>query len=121
MIIAVTGGRSYSDQAKVDAVLDAIWDQCNCKLTVVHGGAPGADACANAWVMAKRAHGANVRKVVHYAEWGKFGKAAGPIRNSEMLMAHKIDLLVAFPGGDGTADCVRKARSRNIPVRAIEP
>jgi Protein of unknown function (DUF2493). len=77
VIIAVTGGRSYSDQAKVDAVLDAIWDQCNCKLTVVHGGAPGADACANAWVMAKRAHGANVRKVVHYAEWGNSGRPRG--------------------------------------------
>lgn len=41
---------------------------------------------------------------------------AGCKRNTRMLDMHKPVALVAFPGGKGTADCVRKARVRGIKV-----
>jgi hypothetical protein len=43
------------------------------------------------------------------ANWKVYGRAAGPIRNMKMLLEGKPDLVVAFPGGIGTADMVKKA------------
>ena len=47
------------------------------------------------------------------ADWTKHGKAAGPIRNQKML-DECPDLVVAFPGGKGTADMVRRAMKAGI-------
>ena len=56
------------------------------------------------------------------ADWAKHGKAAGPIRNAEMLTEFLPDYIVAFPGGKGTADMLRKAekaRVTNIEIVGI--
>lgn len=53
------------------------------------------------------------------ADWHRDGKAAGPIRNRRMLLEGMPDLVVAFPGGRGTADMVRRARAAGIEV--VEP
>lgn len=44
-------------------------------------------------------------------------RAAGPIRDQEMLDKGKPDLVVAFLGNRGTADMVRRAREAGVPVR----
>ena len=52
------------------------------------------------------------------AEWSRLVVAAGPIRNQAMLeeaggLAHRAGaelLVLAFPGGAGTASCIREAR-----------
>lgn len=43
-----------------------------------------------------------------------FGPGAGPRRNQAML--HLAEKVVAFPGGKGTANCVRQARALGLPV-----
>lgn len=48
------------------------------------------------------------------ADWDRQGTAAGPLRNRRML--EDAELLVAFPGRDGTKSCVEIAQSLNIPV-----
>lgn len=53
------------------------------------------------------------------ADWRKYGKSAGPLRNQQMIDEGKPDLVVAFPGGTGTADMVRRAKAAGI--RVIEP
>ena len=45
-----------------------------------------------------------------YAQWTKYGKSAGPIRNAEMLRFGKPQLVVAFPGGDGTENMIGQAK-----------
>ena len=52
------------------------------------------------------------------ADWDTHGKAAGPIRNKEMLESG-VDLLVAFPGGKGTNNCVQQAVVLSIPVLKV--
>lgn len=58
------------------------------------------------------------------ADWKKHKKAAGPIRNQLMLdseIEHIEEcLLVAFPGGKGTADMVRRAMRFGIEVEDIK-
>lgn len=47
---------------------------------------------------------------------GPLDRSAGPKRNQRMLDKGKPDLVLAFPGGDGTADMVRKAKSAGVPI-----
>ena len=53
------------------------------------------------------------------AEWKKHGKAAGPIRNRKMLQDGKPDLVLAFPGGRGTANMVELATDAGIRVMHV--
>jgi len=83
--------------------------------SVIAGGANGADT------MAKHlAHAWNVPFRMFRADWNTHGKAAGPIRNQRMLDEGKPDLVVAFPGGRGTADMVRRAKAAGVLVREIQ-
>jgi hypothetical protein len=61
-------------------------------------------------------------KVERYrADWAKHGRAAGPIRNKQMLEEGKPDLVVAFPGGQGTANMMSQVREAGVRVMAITP
>ena len=79
--------------------------------TVIEGDARGADRMAGEWA---QCHG--VQNLKFRAEWEKLGRKAGPIRNQLMLDEGRPDLVVAFPGGRGTADMVRRARAAGIDV-----
>jgi hypothetical protein len=63
-------------------------------------------------------HASKVREAAFPADWKRHGKSAGPLRNQEMLDAAP-DLVIAFPGGRGTADMVRRAKSVNVKVIEI--
>ena len=54
------------------------------------------------------------------ANWAKHGNMAGPIRNQAMLVKGKPDLVLAFPGGRGTADMVNRARVSKVPVELCD-
>lgn len=109
--ILVTGGRDFHDRDLLEQVLDVLEPYC-----VIHGGAPGADTLANEWA------GKNGAAVEEYpAEWEVHGKVAGPIRNQVMLDKSQPDLVVAFPGGNGTEDMVRRARRAGYVVLRVEP
>jgi predicted Rossmann-fold nucleotide-binding protein len=80
---------------------------------LIHGGAKGADAAADAWAREQRGF---PNPIVFEALWDD---AAGPIRNEKMLREGKPDLVVAFPGGDGTKDMVDRARAAGVTVMEI--
>lgn len=84
--------------------------------TVIHGGARGADEGAARWGESE-----SVPVLAFPAAWKKHGKAAGPIRNARMIRDGKPDVVIAFPGGRGTADMIRQAEAAGIPVRRIKP
>lgn len=105
MKVLVCGGRSFDDWSLLNRTL------ININPTeIIHGRAHGADALAFAWAEINR-----VKATAVPAEWGKHGKAAGPIRNQQMLDMEP-DLVVAFPGGKGTADMVRRAKKAGVRV-----
>jgi hypothetical protein len=123
MRVIITGGRDYDDAHTVDTVLRALdWED----VTLVHGGAPGADSLADQlWTGDKLES--------FPAEWGVHDDgcyhrprsdgscpAAGPRRNRQMLAAG-ADLVIAFPGGRGTADMVSIAREAGVPVLEVRP
>lgn len=112
MRVLVCGGRDFNDNDAVWTALDVILKGCkhDC-MTVIQGGAKGADHLAVAWCL-----GRSVPYDNYPADWKKHGANAGPLRNQRMIDEGKPDLVIAFPGGRGTADMVRRARVAKIKV-----
>lgn len=110
MKVLVCGGRNYQDWRTVSDTLRTLHDATPISV-LIHGCAAGADTLAARW-----AHMAGVREHGFGADWEAHGKAAGPIRNQAMLAYGKPDLVVAFPGGKGTADMVSRAEAAGVRV-----
>jgi hypothetical protein len=108
--ILVCGGRDYQDQAMLFGVLDVIAEQQPI-YTIIQGGASGADELARMWC-----HTRNVRYENFPADWRANGKAAGPIRNQQMIDEGRPTMGLAFKGGRGTADMVQRMKKAGITV-----
>lgn len=107
--VIVCGGRDYRDQSHVVEVLDNL-SALGKITTIVQGGANGADLYAELWAESR-----DIPFETWPADWRQEGRRAGPLRNQRMLNAGAC-LVVAFPGGRGTADMVRRARKAGVPV-----
>jgi len=108
--VLVTGGRDYDNALDVERALNMVYARHGAPI-VIHGGASGADTLAAKW-----AERLGVPQRVHLADWRRHGRKAGPLRNQQMLDDEKPQLVLAFPGGRGTADMVRRARAAGVPV-----
>ena len=113
MRVLVTGGRNYDDRDRLFAVLDKLHEEAGIDF-IIEGGAKGADALAALW-----ADFNDVGRERFEADWENQGSFAGPARNKRMLDEGQPDLVIAFPGGRGTADMVRKARRSGVDVVEI--
>lgn len=111
MTLLVCGGRDYADEEFVFRTLDEI--NAKHKVSrVVTGDAPGADSIARRWATER---GVDYRG--YPAQWSLYGRrSAGPIRNRQMLKEEHPQMVVAFPGGKGTADMLKQARANGILV-----
>ncbi len=110
-VLVVCGGRDYADRARVREVLAEYPPD---ETVVYHGCAKGADT-----LVQEEAEKLNIWTGGIQAAWKKYGRAAGPLRNRQLL-AKEPCLVIAFPGGRGTRDMVAEARRRGIPVREVE-
>jgi len=112
MKLLVCGGRDFDD---VDFVVDSLCDlhETYPITHVIAGGAKGADTFAVWW-----AEEMDIPFTVYKAEWHKYGKKAGYIRNKQMLDEGQPDAVYAFAGGRGTADMVSQSEARGIDVYA---
>jgi hypothetical protein len=108
MRVLVTGGRAYDNRNRLTRALDSLHAK-HPITTLIHGNAPGADTLAADWPRTR-----GVTAISYPANWKQHAKAAGPIRNQQMINLGKPDAVVAFPGGKGTADMLAKARAANI-------
>jgi hypothetical protein len=113
MIVVVTGGRDFRDAKKIFETLDKL-HATNPITLIVEGGADGADAIAHDWGLLRK-----IPVKTYRADWHAHGKGAGPIRNRKMLTEEKVDLVVAFPGGRGTANCVEQARENVLKIMKV--
>lgn len=114
MKVLVCGGRDFDRRSFAYKTLDKLHKEHNFDL-VIQGDARGADTIGRDWAFL---HGINVR--TFSANWEKYGKRAGMIRNSYMLKEGEPDLVIAFPGGNGTANMVMLARRANVNVIEVK-
>lgn len=109
-IVLACGGRDYSHTNHLFTVLDRIKEERGIH-ALVHGDAEGADRRAGLWCRYR-----GVPEIKVPAQWDFYHKSAGPIRNGWMVDYIRPTLVVAFPGGSGTADMVKKAYAAGIEV-----
>lgn len=110
LVLIVCGGRDYEDSRAVYWALDQVRSRKGVKKIKQGGCRTGADEFARSWA---EQNGAECESFD--ADWETHGKAAGPIRNQQMADSG-ADGCIAFPGGRGTADMVRRAERAGIKV-----
>jgi predicted Rossmann fold nucleotide-binding protein DprA/Smf involved in DNA uptake len=106
MILAIVGSRHFTNFDLLEQCINQMIQGTDQKITkIISGGAKGADHLAE-----KFAKKYGIEIIVHHADWEKYGKSAGPKRNT--LIVDSCDVLVAFPSKDsrGTWDSVTKAK-----------
>lgn len=111
MRVLVCGGRYFDDANTVYSFLDGL--DVNVLIT---GGASGADTLAWEWGFDRGVP----TNLVFPADWDRYGKKAGYLRNKEMLEDGRPDLVIAFPGDKGTAMMVRLAEEAGVKVIKVE-
>lgn len=114
MRVLVCGGRDYNDYQRLSAALNAVHEKHTITL-VIEGGAKGADSLAGKW-----AEENGVARCVFPANWNKFGKGAGHVRNKNMLTLGLPDVVIAFPGGTGTDNMVKVSREAGLKVWEVD-
>ena len=114
--LIVAGGRDFNDAALLERVLIALADTefADKALSIVSGMARGADALGYQFAKAN-----GITSYPFAADWYKYGKRAGFVRNAEM--ADVADGLLAFHDGTskGTAHMINTMRSMGKPVTVI--
>lgn len=113
--ILVTGSREWTAVRKMKDVMDNLSRKYHANVVVVHGGARGADQMAAHYA---RAYGMQTER--HKADWHRYGKGAGPIRNQLMVDLGADEILAFLVEGlpcVGTRDCIDRAKKAGIPVR----
>lgn len=110
MKLLVSGSREFSDFALTRRWLQALLLPGD---ILIHGAARGADTAAAVVALEM-----GIECIPYPADWDKYGKKAGPIRNQQMLEAEHPDLVLAFPlhGSRGTWDMMDRAIKAKVHV-----
>jgi len=117
--LLVCGGRDFTDRDKLENILEGFEFE-NIIECVIEGEAPGADTMAREWA---EGIGIDVKKFP--ADWKRYGRAAGPKRNQQMLVEGKPTYAFAFYDrprqfSKGTADMVTRLKKAGITVEEVD-
>lgn len=115
MKIIIAGSRGFTDYALFNKLMTRMTLMMR-EVIVVTGDAKGADALARRW-----AYESGHTYEVWRAEWEKHGKAAGILRNEEMIKDSGGKILIAWWDGrsSGTRDAITRARKHGLKVKII--
>lgn len=123
--VLICGGRDFNDRdGFIREVDNFLYERGHLdpeyrmpvNVTIIHGNARGADSLADDYAVVNW-----TGLKVFPADWDTYGKAAGAIRNKQMLIEGQPDVVLAFPGGKGTAHMVRIAKKAGVEVVEIDP
>jgi len=125
MRVLVCGSRDWDDANVIYKILSSLFESYR-NLVVIEGGARGADKAAAVWADQK-GFWPPVKHEQYPADWKTYGKAAGPIRNKQMLDEGKPDVVWAFKDRfnwkfddlGGTENMVERAKAAGIPCYVV--
>lgn len=110
--VLVFGGRNL-----IDITVEDIYKALNNIHSIypfeylIEGNARGVDRIAGHWA---REH--KITNIKYPADWEKYKKSAGPIRNQQMIDNGHPDFAIKFPGDRGTEDMKGRCINSNVPL-----
>ena len=121
--IIICGGRHFDDYSRLESVMNDVMSKIapwRDVIEIVSGHCEGADQLGELY-----ASNHDLPCKVFPAQWEKYGRSAGPIRNSEMVnyaSEAEMPVVVAFrsPRTKGTNDTVKKAEKHGFKVFIID-
>jgi hypothetical protein len=112
--VIIAGGRDYPNYFNIRHLEELEVLRNNIPiLMVVSGGCAGVDKNAIQWALQN-----NIPFEEYLADWNKYGKIAGYIRNEEM--AKNSDGVILFPGGKGTKLMEKISLRKKLPIWYIK-
>jgi len=115
MILGIVGTRRFDDYDKFKEIVDNYLEFQGIRPElIVSGGAPGIDSLAEQYAQNK-----DIPIKIYPADWDKYGRRAGPIRNTQIVDA--CTHLLALPDSKsiGTLDTIKKAELKGIRVMKL--
>lgn len=114
MKVIVAGSRTFNNYEMLESVLKKFEQEVMPIDEIVSGGAKGADELGEIYAIYNQ-----IKSTVMNADWKKYGRPAGMIRNSKM--ADYGDCLLAFWDGQsaGTANMIEQMKTRGKPYKVI--
>jgi hypothetical protein len=115
MNLAIVGSRNFKKKWLMDGIIELWIKLYGIPKSIVSGGCSGADKMAES--CAKKN---SISTIIFHALWNKYGNAAGPIRNKQIV--DKSDFMIAFleEGSKGTKNSINLAKVKKIPLWIIE-
>lgn len=112
MRVLVCGSRTFNDYELMKEVLGV-----RHITTIIHGKARGADSLAGRY-----SEELSIDVIEFPAEWDKYGRSAGHIRNGQMVTEGKPHLVIAFwdRSSRGTQDMINQAEKAGVPVEVVD-
>jgi len=106
MNVGIVGSREYTNYVDFAKHVDNILNGLEIA-SIISGGAKGTDALAEKYATIN-----NIPITIYKADWNKYGRSAGPIRNTRI--AKECDFLIAFVAKNsiGTLDTIRKVGNK---------
>mgnify|MGYP001594148271 FL=1 len=117
MRLLVCGGRHFDDAVLVEGELQAFHAASPISV-LIHGGLPGIGIPLESWARRNKVH------VIRYPANFSLGKSGDATRDEFMLADSRAEMLLVFPGGRRTAELLREAGRKLVPVmlaQGIEP
>lgn len=110
--LIIAGGRDFDDYPLLERTVDRFLENIRDEITIFCGKAKGADSLGERYAESRG-------YAVEYfpPDWQRYGRAAGPVRNREMV--ERADALAAFWDGEsrGTGGVIALARRRGLKIR----
>lgn len=111
--VIISGDRNWNGH-ELESKMRAIFSQFPKDTEIIHGNCRGVDLTAD-----KIARELGLKITIFSPDWKNKGKAAGPIRNKEML-DYGATAVYAFhqyvDESKGTKNMMDQAKKRNVPV-----
>ncbi len=115
--IIVCGTRDFNDKSLLQKTLDSVLSGMQ-SVEIISGGCRGADTYGEEYALARKI---SVKRFP--AEWDKYGRAAGPIRNRQMLeyaTAGNATVIAFWDGkSKGTMNMIQTAQKQGANVHVI--
>lgn len=114
MTVAIVGSRTFNDKALFYEKCDYYLQNIQHGLIIVSGGASGADSLAFQYAMDHK-----INFILMKADWNKYGKPAGIIRNEEMAKISEVALAFWDGSSRGTAHMINTMKSQGKSVKIV--